>query len=1162
MIGMGGLTGLTGGISLAPLSVAFQVDLTDFKKGMNEASSLGSSTTDKLNNTFKKTKSIASQLGDIGSTLTKKVTMPLVGLGTAAVTTAANFEAGMSEVAAISGATGDDLKALTEKAKEMGSKTKFSASESAEAMKYMAMAGWKTADMLNGIEGIMNLAAASGEDLATTSDIVTDALTAFGLQAKDSAHFADVLAAASSNANTNVSMLGESFKYVAPVAGSLGFSVEDTSLALGLMANSGIKASQAGTALRTALTNLVKPTSNMQKGMDKYGLSIVNADGSMMSLKEIMDMLREKMKVMTEEEKQAVLGLDSMEGMSEAAQQAMEGLTEEEIANAVALELGYEKIEGWTEGQLNAALALSYSKTELKAMSLEEKQHAAAMEQGKIAAEGLTQAEQASTAARVFGKESMSGMLAIINASEEDYNKLTQAIYGADGAAEDMAKTMQDNLKGKITILKSSVEGLAIKLGDILIPKIQSLVERITEGVVWFTNLDESTQSSIVKFGVFAAALGPVLTITSKLITGFSKLRTVFGILTGVGGTGTIGSISSALFGVNTIALPLTATIAGLTAAFVINEAHNKVMNNTILDTTDDMGLLEKAMTDLTGVQAVSKRELVEMGLAYEELGSNLSDEFKTAVNDATKQVNDFNMTLEKANIDGVLTDEEINNFNSQVEQFCQSAINTINSKKDEAQSAMKNFMMSDGVIDEQETIILEFYNRTSTEQINKVNELKDEIMKIKQKALDEQRALNEEEIKAIEEKNAKIKAIELEALGVTEEEKLFAKNEFAARAANIDLQSASDLLKEKAELRNKEIADIKANYDTQIQNLESHLSEMTGEEKKAAQDKIAAWEYEKNEKIRQENSLYDEYLTIIGEKNPKILENINQLNGDILENTDKSYQDTLDVIKKSYDEIDSISTSGLYTLYNKSSETYEKVYVNVDENTGKVIGIWDTYSQKVGGYTKDIAANTRAMGGEISSTNDNIQNALLDTKGTYVNTSGQIVNSNGEIVGSMKNVEYENGKVKSGIIEVNNTPMKIELNKDGTIKNIKEIIDNINSIPKQKIIEIEPVYKDYYSDGRGNVWGGGRWLSGGNHYNGLDYVPYDGYTARLHQGERVLTAKENESYSKSQKTPNEIIIKSNVYLRDEVIANSTDRINGEKIDIEGRRMGYGNSYL
>lgn len=224
-------------------------------KSLQEQAAVTNTTLAKIDAVGEKLQTVGSQVEGVGKKFLP-VTAAVTGLGTAAVKTAADFDQEMSKVAAISGATGSDFDALREKAREMGAKTKFSASEAASAMEYMAMAGWKTGDMLDGIEGIMNLAAASGEDLATTSDIVTDALTAFGLSASDSGHFADILAAASSNANTNVSMMGETFKYCAPIAGALGFSAEDTAEAIGLMANSGIKASQAGTSLRSIMNNL------------------------------------------------------------------------------------------------------------------------------------------------------------------------------------------------------------------------------------------------------------------------------------------------------------------------------------------------------------------------------------------------------------------------------------------------------------------------------------------------------------------------------------------------------------------------------------------------------------------------------------------------------------------------------------------------------------------------------------------------------------------------------------------------------------------------------------------------------------------------------------------------------------------------------------------
>ena len=274
------------------------------------------------------------KIADVGTTLTTHVTVPVMAAGTAAVKTAADFDSAMSKVAAVSGATGDELDALRDKAREMGAKTKFSASEAADAMNYMAMAGWKTGDMLSGIDGIMNLAAASGEDLATTSDIVTDALTAFGLSAADSGHFADVLAAASSNANTNVSMMGETFKYCAPVAGSLGFSCEDTAQAIGLMANSGIKGSQAGTALRSMMNALAGEVKFCGESFGEIEIATTNTDGSMRELNDILADCRVAFAQMSESEQalaaQALVGKNAMSGflaLMNAAPQDIEKLS-------------------------------------------------------------------------------------------------------------------------------------------------------------------------------------------------------------------------------------------------------------------------------------------------------------------------------------------------------------------------------------------------------------------------------------------------------------------------------------------------------------------------------------------------------------------------------------------------------------------------------------------------------------------------------------------------------------------------------------------------------------------------------------------------------------------------------------------------------------------
>lgn len=316
-----------------------------------------------------------------------------VSLGlTDTINTQKDFEAAMSQVQATSGADADEMERLTKKAEEMGATTKITASDSAEAMNYMAMAGWKTEDMLDGITGIMNLAAAANEDLGTTSDIVTDALTAFGLKASDAGMFSDVLAAASSNANTNVSMMGETFKFAASMAGSLGYSVQDVALMTGLMANSGIKASMAGTALNSIMTRLSTNTHHARDTLEELGIKFFDAQGNARPLVDVMEELRDATANMNDEQKTSV-------------------------ANAIA------------------------------------------------------------------GTNSQKGLLAILNASETDYNKLANAIDNAAGASERMADTQLDNLSGSITLLQSAVDGVKISFGSRLNHYVRDVADGLTDAM-------------------------------------------------------------------------------------------------------------------------------------------------------------------------------------------------------------------------------------------------------------------------------------------------------------------------------------------------------------------------------------------------------------------------------------------------------------------------------------------------------------------------------------------------------------------------------------------------------------------------------------------------------------------------------------------------------
>ncbi|MHB9943765.1 phage tail tape measure protein, partial [Clostridium sporogenes] len=353
--------------------------------------------------------------------------------------------------------------------------------------------GWKTGDMLNGIDGIMNLAAASGEDLALVSDIVTDALTAFGMSAKDSAQFADLLASAASNSNTNVSMLGESFKYVAPVAGALGHSAKDTAFALGLMANAGIKGSQSGTALRASLTNLAHPSKQMAEEMDRLGISLTDSNGKVKEGKALYDELRQKFS-------------------------------------------------------------------------------------------GLTDAQKTQSAATIFGKEAMSGMLSIINASDADYKKLYDSLSNCDGVAEEMANTMNDNLKGSLVLLGSAVEGAGIAFYEKFSAPAKEAVDNVAK---WFGNLTTKLGNGELDNTLSGIATGLVTIGTGLLVFNVVSIISNFigvmnGTATAIGLVAKAQGVWNALVAMSPIGWIVT-IIAALTAGIIVLWNTNEGFRNAVI---------------------------------------------------------------------------------------------------------------------------------------------------------------------------------------------------------------------------------------------------------------------------------------------------------------------------------------------------------------------------------------------------------------------------------------------------------------------------------------------------------------------------------------------------------------------------------------------------
>ncbi len=616
-----------------------QTELNQAEQAANELDQSLEDVGDEANNTTNGgLAAIGEKLQNLAADLIKAAVNKLKDFVTQTIEVGKAFDTSMSQVGAVSGATAEDMELLRDKAKEMGSSTKFTASEAADAMNYMAMAGWKTEDMLGGIDGIMNLAAASGSDLATTSDIVTDALTAMGYSAKESGELADVMAAASSNANTNVELLGESFKYVAPVAGSMGSSMEDLSIALGLMANSGIKGSQAGNSLKNALVNLKKPSNEQRIAMEKLGLAtgeyVTRVDS------EKLDKAEKKVADRTGAlEKAQISYTQAVEKYGDSSYQAQKASINLETAER-HLEEAQKDLSKEQEGSIREwkQTGDAFTDTQGNIKPLRDIMDTLRETMGKVNVElvdadgnvkeyddiindlsqsedGLTQAEQLKNAAIIFGKQNLSGMLAIINASEEDYNKLTDAIDNCGGTAEDMANTMLDNLGGDMTLLKSKLEGVQLAIYEKFEPAMRKGVELLDKllNAVQFV-VDHSTEF-VVALGAMAAGVAAYLAYTTA-VTVMTKGWKALTVVTKA--QAAAQAILNTVMSLNPIGL-IIAGIVALIAAIVILWNKSEKFRNFVI------GAFEK----LKEVAGILWQSLKEFFTNIAEFWSDIWDKIK-----------------------------------------------------------------------------------------------------------------------------------------------------------------------------------------------------------------------------------------------------------------------------------------------------------------------------------------------------------------------------------------------------------------------------------------------------------------------------------------------------------------------------------------------------
>lgn len=532
--------------------------------------------------------------GQIVQSGLNEILKELAGAYKECISLAAGFNGTMSKVEALSGASAVEMSELTGKAKELGATTKFTATEAAEAMTYMGMAGWNAQQMISGMDGVLMLAAASGEDLGTVSDIVTDDLTAFGLSAKDAGHFADVLAAASTSSNTNVGLMGETFKYVAPLFGTMNWSAEDAAVAVGLMANAGIKGTQAGTSLKTAIANLISPSEKMREKMDELGISMENVK----SFSEVQTMLRS-----------------------------------------------------------------SFA--------------------------GLSEQEQAAAASVIFGKEAMSGMLNIINASQTDIDKLTNAISDCDGAAKQMSETMLDNLSGQMTLLSSASDALKVTIGDAFKDELASLAKigtKILTDVNAFAEKNPVIVKSVIALGTELLALVSIY----PMYIGYKKAKVAVDTISNVlkAASVKLTKKSTAAKIEETVATQgATAAQQGLNAAMSANPVGLILLGLSVL-TPVIIGIVDKIKKAKAETEALTEhcRAMTETF----ETANETFEQTRTQIEGQTELAERYISQLERLEAQGVRTREEKEAYALVVERL-NSLYPDLNAKIDAETGLLEN---------------------------------------------------------------------------------------------------------------------------------------------------------------------------------------------------------------------------------------------------------------------------------------------------------------------------------------------------------------------------------------------------------------------------------------------------------------------------------------
>lgn len=1019
-----------GMLKLAPLMTEIKVDISNFKSDMEKAGAIGSSEARKISKELETTTKIGESLSKTGSLLTKGLTLPLIGAGTATTKMAVDFESSFAKVSTLLDDNVVDFGQYKEQLLDASSESKVAVDEFSEAVYQSISAGVDQTKAIGFTTEAIKLAKGGFTDGAKSVDVLTTAINGYNLKTEDATRISDLLITTQNLGKTTVDELASSMGAVIPVAASVNFDITELSASYAQLTKNGIATAESGTYLKAMLSELGKSGT--------------------------------------------------------ATDLALRELTGKGFADL--------KKEGTSTSEILSMLT----------------QYAA---------------ENDKTLKDMFGSvEAGSAALVLAKGSGQEYNDMLSAMGNSVGATqkafEKIDATPAEQLKGALNELRN--EG--VRLGAMFVPVIEKTADIVGDVADAFSNLSDEQQDNIIKWGMVLAATGPALKVVGGGVTTFTKLASaVGGVSKGLktfgtaqtaaataakGASAVIGhaGLTGSMVGLLGTLAPVAAGAAVVgTGIYAIHE-NSQLMNRSVTDAKEDLSLMEEMLAKLNGTEVKTKEELEKLNLVTKDYGDTLSEEFVNNMDKAREKMVDFNTYLTGISLDGVVSAEESNELISRVESMCNETITVIQSKKDEAQKNLRElFIAEDGVIDESEQQVLNTLSESYDAQQQAVQEHLNAINAIKQAATEQNNQLTEAQIQELSQHYEKVAQIQLQTNAETKEELLAAEKDFQNQIATMNADQASELLKKKAKERDEEIKLIKEKYDDGISQLKLYMETADETEKQMYQKQIDNLEASKEKAIQTEQDKYEKYYNMALDSNKNLEGVINKYNGKILTNQEIENKKILDEMKVAYDGIGSITKSGCYYMYNTVAGRYEQVAIKVDEKTGDIVAMHSSLSYKTGSAWKEIGESAEKM----AQKEDAAFQLVAGSHIKYDETSNMVIDSATGIKYALEEVTEATDGTREGILNINGTPYNITVNKDGTIAALEEIEAKADSIVgSPRVIEFVPQYLS-----AGDRIG---LQLGKSHYNGLDNVPYDGYQAVLHKGERVLTAEENQAYERN----------------------------------------------